>query len=39
MIEYKTYIEELIQPSRKRLLIQHGYEGELWCYKHELKIS
>jgi hypothetical protein len=21
----------------KRLSIQHGYDGELWCYKHEKK--
>ena len=23
--------------SGKNLSIQHGYEGELWCYKHEIK--
>ena len=21
--------------SGRRLSIQHGYDGELWCYKHE----
>ncbi len=24
--------------SGRRLSIQHGYEGELWCYKHEISI-
>jgi hypothetical protein len=23
--------------SGKRLSIQHGCDGELWCYKHELE--
>ena len=23
--------------SGKSLNIQHGYDGELWCYKHELE--
>lgn len=22
--------------SGKKLSIQHGYDGELWCYKHEI---
>lgn len=22
----------------KELSVQHGYGGELWCYKHELEI-
>ena len=24
--------------SGRKLLIQHGYNGELWCYKHEISI-
>ncbi|MCR5849768.1 MAG: hypothetical protein K6G92_03535 [Bacteroidaceae bacterium] len=23
--------------SGKKLFIQHGYDGELWCYKHDIK--
>ena len=23
--------------SGKNLNIQHGYDGELWCYKHEVE--
>ena len=22
---------------RKKISIQHGYDGEIWCYKHELE--
>lgn len=24
--------------SSRKLSIQHGYDGELWCYKHEISI-
>jgi hypothetical protein len=23
--------------SSRKLSIQHGYDGQLWCYKHELE--
>lgn len=23
--------------SDRKLSIQHGYDGQLWCYKHELE--
>ena len=23
--------------SGKKISIQHGYDGDLWCYKHEVK--
>lgn len=31
------HFEIMARLSRKRLSIQHGYGGELWCYKHELE--
>jgi hypothetical protein len=24
--------------SRMKISIQHGYNGELWCYKHEMEL-
>jgi hypothetical protein len=24
--------------ARKKLSVQHGYDGGLWCYKHEVDI-
>ena len=31
------HFEIMARLSGKRLSIQHGYSGELWCYKHERK--
>ena len=29
------HLEIMARLSGKRLSIQHGCDGELWCYKHE----
>lgn len=31
------HFEIMARLSGKRLSIQHGYGGELWCYKHEIE--
>ena len=31
------HFEIMARLSGKRLSIQHGCDGELWCYKHEIK--
>jgi hypothetical protein len=31
------HFEIMARLSRKRLSIQHGYGGDLWCYKHEIE--
>lgn len=31
------HFEIMARLSGKRLSIQHGYDGELWCYKYEVE--
>ena len=41
-VEFLTSVEARSLQIKARLVgkkldIQHGYEGELWCYKHEFE--
>lgn len=31
------HFEIMARLSGKRLSIQHGCDGDLWCYKHDMK--
>jgi len=33
------HLEIMSRLSGKRISIQHGCDGELWCYKHEINTN
>ena len=33
--EEARHLQIMAKLAGKKLSIQHGYDGELWCYKHE----
>lgn len=35
--EETRHLQTKARLSGKSLNIQHGYDGELWCYKHDMK--
>ena len=35
--EEARHLEMMSRPSGKKISIQHGVDGCLWCYKHELE--
>ena len=35
--EEARHLQIMAKLAGKELSIQHGYDGELWCYKHELE--
>ena len=35
--EEARHLQIMAKLAGKKLSIQHGYDGELWCYKHELE--